>query len=132
MKSIATWVYGMNATLLLAHEIDAAYWHEWSLFRLPGGIQLFVALHLLIIPAILYGFWQVVLWDRRAELASCLLAGAGILTFAIHVSFLGMGAAEFRLPVSLALIAGTLVTSLVQLALVARIRSSANRANESS
>jgi uncharacterized protein DUF6713 len=30
----------LNSTVLLTHQIDAAYWHEWNLFLLPGGNQL--------------------------------------------------------------------------------------------
>lgn len=30
----------LNSTVLFTHQIDAAYWHEWNLFHLPGGNQL--------------------------------------------------------------------------------------------
>jgi hypothetical protein len=41
---LVVWAYLTNATLLCVHEIDSAYWHEWSLFGIPGGIQLFLTL----------------------------------------------------------------------------------------
>ena len=35
----ATRLYLANTALLIAHEIDSAYWKEWELFHLPGGIR---------------------------------------------------------------------------------------------
>ena len=29
----------LNATVLITHQIDAAFWHEWELFHIPGGNQ---------------------------------------------------------------------------------------------
>ena len=37
-------VYLINATLLICHEIDSAYWREWELFHIPGGSIVFVML----------------------------------------------------------------------------------------
>ena len=38
------WLYLLNAAVLITHEIDSAYWHEWDLFGIPGGIQFFLVL----------------------------------------------------------------------------------------
>jgi len=54
----------LNCALLFSHEIDSAYWQEWNLFGLPGGIQLFLVLNLLLLVVALYGFKQVVLGGR--------------------------------------------------------------------
>ena len=40
MEDILFWVYLANAVLLIVHEIGSAYWKEWDLFRLPGGIPM--------------------------------------------------------------------------------------------
>jgi hypothetical protein len=48
-------LYLANATVLLSHQVDAAYWREWTLFHLPGGIQLFVLLNVPIVVAVLVG-----------------------------------------------------------------------------
>jgi hypothetical protein len=45
-KSILSWLYLVNATILITHQIDAAYWHEWELFKMPGGIQLNLLLNI--------------------------------------------------------------------------------------
>jgi hypothetical protein len=34
----------LNLALLITHEIDSAFWKEWNLFGLPGGVQEFLAL----------------------------------------------------------------------------------------
>jgi hypothetical protein len=30
------WVYALNATLLIVHEMDLVHWREWNLFSLSG------------------------------------------------------------------------------------------------
>lgn len=45
MFDILLWLYLANAILLICHEMDSAYWKEWELFRLPGGITLFLIIH---------------------------------------------------------------------------------------
>jgi hypothetical protein len=44
-----------NSVLLINHEIDSAYWKEWELFRLPGGIAGFLLIHFPLLFLILYG-----------------------------------------------------------------------------
>ena len=39
MYKLLTLIYLINATLLIVHEIDSAYWEEWKLFGLPGGAR---------------------------------------------------------------------------------------------
>jgi hypothetical protein len=108
------WTYLANATLLFVHEIDSAYWHEWSLFGIPGGAQLFLLLHVPLLALVLDGFRRVVLWRRGARAYSLALAAAGISAFAIHGVFLVSGHPEFRQPVSLGILGALLVVSVVQ------------------
>jgi hypothetical protein len=68
------WLYLLNAAVLFTHEIDSAYWHEWELFGLPGGIQVFLCVNLLLIIVILYGH-QALAVGRVSGL--CSLVGAG-------------------------------------------------------
>ena len=113
-RNRAAWLYLGNAGVLATHEIDSAYWHEWELFHLPGGIQLFLILNLALLLIVLYGFRKVVLWQPGAKGFSYFLAGMGIFAFAIHTIFLSMGHPEFRLPVSVGLLTATLVLSIAQ------------------
>lgn len=106
--------YLLNFSLVVAHEIDSAYWQEWEMFRLPGGVQFFVALHLGLILLFLIGFRQVVLGEQGHLVFSGLLAATGVMAFVIHAWFLMLGYEQFRLPISLTLLAVTLMVSLVQ------------------
>lgn len=53
------WLFLLNATVLVVHQIDAAFWHEWELFHLPGGNQVNLLLNLPIIALVLFAQGQV-------------------------------------------------------------------------
>ena len=112
---ILFWLYLVNAVLLLNHEIDSAYWKEWELFNLPGGITGFLLLHFPLIFIVLYG---LVLIDRAAFwgfVCSLFLCCGGIFAFIIHFYFLKQGRREFNQPLSKAILLSTLVASITQL-----------------
>ena len=104
----------LNSTVLITHQIDAAYWHEWNLFHLPGGNQLNLILNLPIIALVLLAFLQVATHSPRQRLCHQFLAGLGLLTVAIHSGFFLAGHPEFQQPMSLLLLAATLILSLTQ------------------
>lgn len=104
----------LNSTVLLTHQIDAAYWHEWNLFHLPGGNQLNLILNLPIIALVLLAFLQVATHSPRQRLCHQFLAGLGLLTVAVHSGFFLAGHPEFQQPMSLLLLAATLILSLTQ------------------
>jgi hypothetical protein len=114
-------LYLVNTALLATHEIDSAYWHEWDLFHLPGGIQLFLVLNLLLLLVVLYGFARVSRLERGTKGFSYLLAGAGIFAFVVHTTLIMLGNPEFRMPVSLGLLIATLCVSVAQILVVRRI-----------
>jgi len=120
-------LYLVNAVVLIAHEIDSAYWHEWELLTLPGGIQLFVILNMVLIGVVLWGYRSVILWTHRARSYSYLLAVLGIFAALLHGALLASGAPEFRLPTSVALIFATFVISVWQLIVTARIPKGSGR-----
>ena len=49
------WIYLVNSVLLINHEIDSAYWQEWELLHLPGGITGFLLVHFPVLFANLGG-----------------------------------------------------------------------------
>jgi len=53
-------LYLLNLSLLITHEIDSAFWKEWELFRLPGGIQLFLLLNFVLVILYLLGHQRVI------------------------------------------------------------------------
>jgi hypothetical protein len=109
------WIYLLNAVLLIDHEIDSAYWEEWKLFKLPGGISLFVVLHLPLLAVVLYG---LVLIERMALgglIISLVLTLSGLFAFTIHRIFIRQGHDEFTIPTSQFLLWATLIMSITQL-----------------
>lgn len=109
------WLFLLNATVLVVHQIDAAFWHEWELFHLPGGNQLNLLLNLPIIALVLYAQGQVVAGTSSSLGYYRLLPLLGLLTVAIHATFFAMGSKAFLQPVSVALLSATFVLSLMQL-----------------
>ena len=109
------WLYLVNSVLLILHEMDSAYWQEWRLFRLPGGIAGFLAIHIPLLGLVLWGLVQV--WQGTAAglVFSLALAGSGILAFAIHTIFIKRGHGEFTTTASLMLLRLILVVSVIQL-----------------
>ena len=115
MADVVFWLYSANATLLIVHEIESAYRQEWKLFRLPGGINFFLIVHLPMVFLILYGLVQVEQASLAGKILSLVLALAGVFAFSIH-SFLNLrGHPEFKTPISITVLAATLCVSVAQL-----------------
>jgi hypothetical protein len=110
-------LYLINATLLIVHEIDSAYWQEWKLFKMPGGPAMFLFLHIPLVLTVLLGLVLLV-WGATAGLViSGILGLAGIFAFIIHMSFIARGRQEFKTASSISVLWATLIFSLLQLAL---------------
>jgi hypothetical protein len=113
-------LYFTNTVLLFIHEEDSAYWREWELFGLPGGIQLFLLLDAVLIALGLVGFRYLIL-QRRAGLWFALAqAGCGVLAFVLHGIFILKGHREFTLPVSELVLFLTFAVSLAEARLAVR------------
>ncbi|MBW1713272.1 MAG: hypothetical protein JRJ59_09025 [Deltaproteobacteria bacterium] len=98
MWDVLLWLYVVNATLLIVHESDSAFWQEWKLFKLPGGMAGFLALHLPLVGVVLWGLVLVVRQAYAGLILSLLLALAGLFAFLIHLAFIKKGHPEFRAP----------------------------------
>lgn len=115
MKSrVLETLFSANAIVLLAHQIDAAFWHEWVLFGLPGGIQFFLLLNLPIIALVLYGQRSLALSRPSGKVVSWALAASGLFAAVFHGFHLLRGDEAFRLPFSLTLLVATFVLSVAQ------------------
>jgi hypothetical protein len=117
MQVALVWIYIVNATLLIVHEIESAYREEWKLFKLPGGINFFLLLHLPLVALILFGMAQLQQGTFNGYVISLVLAFAGIFAFTIHILFIRNGDRGFKTPLSLAILVATLIVSFVQAAL---------------
>jgi hypothetical protein len=103
-----------NVSVLLVHQMDAAYWHEWGLFGLPGGVQLYLALNLPIALVLLLAVRADALGTRAALPLAWGVVAAGLFAAAFHGWHLALGDVRFTLPASLALLAATALLSLAQ------------------
>ncbi len=112
-------LYLVNAALLVVHEIDSAYWKEWELFRLPGGLGVFLALHVPLVIAVMWGYEQVTADSRAARWASMVLAVAGAMAPLLHGALLLLGSPAFRTTTSIAVLVAVGLVSVVQGTVVA-------------
>jgi hypothetical protein len=115
MATILFWIYLTNAILLITHEIDSAYWQEWKLFGIPGGITTFLLLHLPILFFVLYGLILIHENTFAGLIFSLILAISGIFAFSIHTYFIQRGRDEFKTTISRLILLSTLIISILQL-----------------
>lgn len=125
--SLLPMLFMANATVLIAHQIDAAFWHEWELLHMPGGNQVNLLLNLPILALVLIMHRETVLGGRYARAAHGLLAFLGFLTVFVHAAFFAFGSEAFLQPASIALLAGTGLLSIAQLACLQGSRAAAQR-----
>jgi hypothetical protein len=90
----------INAILLIIHEIDSAFWKEWELFKLPGGISGFLIMHIPLLFIILYGLVLVAEKSFAGLIISLVISAGGIFAFCIHTAFIRKGRHEFNTPIS--------------------------------
>jgi hypothetical protein len=112
---ILFWLYLINSILIINHEIDSAYWKEWELFKLPGGITGFLLIHFGLLFFVLYGLVLVVRQSVAGLVFSLILCLGGIFAFSIHTYYLKKGRKEFDSPISKCILMVTLIVSLIQL-----------------
>ena len=121
-KRIAVKLYLLNLALLATHEIDSAFWHEWNLFNIPGGIDLFLVLNLALLLLFMFGFEKVVKWEKGAPLFSYILAFSGIFAFVVHSYFILNGHPEFNSIISYGILLLTFITSIAQIVFLLLIK----------
>lgn len=110
-----TILYMINSVLLIVHEIDSGYQEEWKLFRIPGGVSVFLLLHIPLVGLIMYGLIEVSNGTALGSLLSTVVALGGLFAFCIHTYFIRKGNPEFKSVTSQALLYAILVVSLAQL-----------------
>jgi hypothetical protein len=113
---IVFWLYLVNTVLLILHEMDSAYWKEWDLFRLPGGIGGFLLIHFPLYLAGLYGLVLVSQGASAGLILSLIIGAAGIFAFGIHTFFLRKGRPEFNTQISKGILGLLLIVSIAQIA----------------
>ncbi len=116
VSKVLFWLYLTNAILLIIHEIDSAFWKEWELFKLPGGLNGFLILHFPLLFLILYGLVLVSQQSSLGLIVSLILSAGGIFAFCIHTAFIRKGRPEFNTPISRFILTLMLGVSTVQAA----------------
>lgn len=112
----------LNIALLFAHQADAAYWREWEMFGLPGGIQMFSAFNLLAFLLVLTGYVGLLRRTSAGFRNSLAIAALSACVLPIHAGFALAGFTQFDQPLSILLIVLTFAASLAQLGLTFRAR----------
>jgi len=115
-SKVLFWFYLTNAILLILHEIDSAFWKEWELFKLPGGISGFLIMHFPLLFLILYGLVLVSEQTFLGLIVSLILSAGGIFAFCIHTAFIRRGRHEFNTPISRFILTLMLGVSTIQAA----------------
>jgi hypothetical protein len=118
MSNLLFWLYVIELTLLILHEMDSTYWKEWDLFHLPGGQPGFLLMHLPLWPLAIYGAVQVWNGTSAGTVYALVVAVAGLAGFGLHIYFLRIGHPEFDAPVSKGILWAMLVLSLLQVGLM--------------
>ncbi|SFM29486.1 hypothetical protein SAMN04488696_0798 [Methanolobus profundi] len=114
------WLYLINSVLLIDHEIDSAYWEEWNIFKLPGGITGFLLIHIPVLFFVLYGLVLVFQQSYTGLIFSLILSFSGLFAFTAHMYFIKKGREEFKTPMSMFILSATLVVSIIQLVLTVK------------
>ncbi len=109
------WLYLVNAVLLILHEIDSAYWKEWELFKIPGGVTSFLIMHIPLLLAIIFGLTTIEKWPIVGIVFSFLVSAGGLFAFTIHTIFIKKGREEFTTKTSLSILVATLIVSIAQI-----------------
>lgn len=116
MSDVLFWLYLANSVLIISHEIDSAYWKEWEMLKIPGGITGFLLLHFPLLFVILYGLVLVSAQSAPGLIFSIVLCLGGLTAFSIHSYFLKKGREEFGQPISKMILLSTGFVSTIQLA----------------
>lgn len=100
METLFFWTYIIVLTLIINHQIDSAYWHEWKLFNLEGGVDGFLWLHIPIWIFFLWSLTQVYTHTFTGIIIALITSIIGVGCFFIHQYFIKKGHKEFTTFVS--------------------------------
>jgi hypothetical protein len=120
MSTPVFWAYLAAAVLLILHEMDSAFWKEWQLFKLPGGVGFFLVLHIPLYVLLLLGLAWLAREKRAGLWVAAATGAAGIAAGIIHGVFLRRGHKEFSTFISRAILYATSAAGAILLGLAGR------------
>ncbi len=109
---LMVWLYILNLTLLLLHEIESAYWEEWEILKLPGGIAGFLIIHFPLIVLLLFGLVQLENKTMTGYILSFVTGVSGIIPFLVH-NILVRVKGKFQLNISQLILYLNLTTGII-------------------
>ena len=109
-------VFIINATLLILHEIESAYWKEWEILKLPGGITGFIVIHIPVLLLMLYGLVEVEKRSAAGNILSLVFGIVGLFPFVVHMLLVKKND-RFNLPISTVLLYANAVFGILLLVL---------------
>jgi hypothetical protein len=109
------WLYVANLALLATHQADAAYWHEWDVFGVPGGLPFFLLFNVAAVALLGTGLVRVAEGAPSGRGFAILCGGVGLFTCALHAVFLWIDRTAFWTAESLGVLLGVWLTSIAQL-----------------
>jgi hypothetical protein len=81
---ILTFIYIINASLLLLHEIESAYVKEWEILKLPGKITGFLLLHIPILSVLFWGAIELGKQTTAGNVIALIAGVGGLIPFFVH------------------------------------------------
>jgi len=86
------WTFALGTV----HCVDSAYWHEWEVLRLPGGIDAFLIESLALALPFLYGLSRLAKNAPSGLTYAVVLSMVSLAGVALHAVLLLQGGTEFR------------------------------------
>ena len=108
---LLTFVYILNASLLLLHEIESAYEKEWEILNLPGRITGFLLLHIPILFILFYGLIEIEKQTKFGMIIGLIIGIGGVIPFAVH-KIIVRRKEHFNKPISNILIYSNIITGV--------------------
>ena len=105
-------LYILNATLLLLHEIESAYEKEWKILKLPGKITGFILLHIPILFILFYGLFAIIQYPQAKPIIPIITGAAGFIPFVVH-KLIVRKKDHFNKPISNILIFGNIISGIL-------------------
>ena len=124
-------LYIWTLALGTVHVIDSAYWHEWEVLRLPGGIELFLIESLILAIPFFFGLSRLARRAPSGPVFGIVLSAVSIAGFGLHAYLLLRGGTEFRTAASISTLVLMLAFSIALMFGSIRLRRGALVAQDS-
>jgi hypothetical protein len=111
-----TFIYILNATLLILHEIESGYEKEWEILKLPGKLTGFLLLHVPILFLFFYCFYFLIAFPETKGVISLVMGVAGFIPFLVHKVLVNKKE-HFNSAISNVIIFGNIITGMILLVL---------------